>query len=91
MPTSRGLRLAAVGELDLDVVGAFDDMVVGDQVALGRDDDAGAEAALRLVLRAALAEEEAEPRVVGLRAGARLTLLATMLTTAGAARWAATR
>jgi hypothetical protein len=35
-------ELAPVVEHELDLVGAFDDMVVGQHVAVGRDDDAGA-------------------------------------------------
>ena len=33
-------------EDDADTLGAFDDVIVGDDVAVGIDDDAGAEAAL---------------------------------------------
>ena len=48
----RGQR-AVVGQLDLDVVGAVDDVVVGQDVAVGRHDDAGAERPLprRALLR----------------------------------------
>ena len=39
-----GLQLRAVGEIDLDLVGVGDDVVVGDDDALlGIDDEAGAE------------------------------------------------
>ena len=90
MPTTFALALRPSPSSDLDVVGAVDDVVVGEQVAVGRDDHARAEADLALLrhLAGAVAEEEAEHRVVGarLRAGARL---AVMLTTAGAARLAA--
>ena len=37
------LRVGVGGELDVDLVGLFDDVVVGDDVALGIDDEAGAE------------------------------------------------
>ena len=59
-------RAAAVAERDLDVVGAFDDVIVGEQVAGGRDDHARAEADLALLgrLAGAVAEEEAEHRIV---------------------------
>ena len=59
---------AAVGEHELDVVGALDHVVIGDHVALGRHDDARAEA--RLPLRRAaveIGEVAAEQRVVGER------------------------
>ena len=64
-----GARAAAVAERDLDVVGAVDDVVVGEQVALGRDDHARAEADLALLrhLARTVAEEEAERRIVGAR------------------------
>ena len=38
-----GLELALVGELDVDFVGAVDDMRVGDEEAVGRNDEAGAD------------------------------------------------
>ena len=46
------LRLedAPVAERDLDVGGAFDDVVVGDDVAIGRDDHSAADAVLKLRL-----------------------------------------
>ncbi len=60
-----GLELALVGERDLDLVGALDHVVVGDDEAGGVDDDAGAERALQLVAVAARhAEEAAEDRVL---------------------------
>ena len=64
-----GARRAAVAERHLDVVGAFDDVVVGEQVAGRRDDHARAEADLALLgrLARAVAEEEAEHRVVAAR------------------------
>jgi len=60
-----GLVGLAVVERNLDVVGFFDDMEIGQDVAVGADDDAGAETgvALRLSFRA-VAEEVAEDRVV---------------------------
>jgi hypothetical protein len=63
-------------------------VVVGDQVAAGRDDHSRAEADLTLFLElaTAVAEEEAEHRVVGARA-ARRGRLAVMLTTAGERAW----
>ena len=66
VPISLGARAAAVAERHLDVVGAFDDVVVGEQVAVGRDDHARAEADLALLgrLAGAVAEEEAEHRIV---------------------------
>ena len=72
-----GLELAPVVERDLDLVGALDDMVVGEDVALGRDHDAAAQAraALRL-LAEAVAEEMAEERVVEEGVARRLDFLA---------------
>ena len=50
-----GVHHAAVVEGDLDLYRAFDDVVVGDDVAVRRDDDAGADAVLeRLLLLLAL-------------------------------------
>jgi len=65
-PELPGLSAAAVAERNLDVVGAFDDVIVGEQVAGGRDDHARAEADLTLLGRLAgsVAEEEAEHRIV---------------------------
>ena len=40
-----GLEAAAVGQLDVHLLGAVDDVVVGQDVAVGPDDDAGAQAA----------------------------------------------
>ena len=67
---------AAVGHLDLDVVRAVHHVVVGQDVAVGRDDDAGPErraGAARLLALAAteliaelLAEESAQHVVVAL-------------------------
>ena len=59
-------RVAAVVERDVDLVGAFHHVVVGEDVAVGADDHAAAQADLRLV-GALVAEEEAEPRVVAAR------------------------
>ena len=56
-------------EVDLDLAGAFDDVVVGQDVAVGRDDEAGAAAALaplviffRLLLLAARAGADRSDR-----------------------------
>ena len=38
------MQLASIGQYELDIVGAFDDVVIREHVAFGRDDDAGAEA-----------------------------------------------
>jgi hypothetical protein len=79
-----GVQDAAVMESDLDLRGSVDDVVVGDDVAVGRDDDAAAYAVLKLwLLRylelaaavAAEAEELGEAggellRVYALHAGA---------------------
>ena len=46
-----GLEFALVGERDLDLVGALDDVIVGDHEAGGVDEDAGAERALDLLAR----------------------------------------
>ena len=55
VPTSSALSLRAVGEVDLDLVGVVDDVVVGDDDALlGIDDEAGAER-LHLLRAAAVA------------------------------------
>ena len=40
-----GLEAAAVGQLDVHLLGAVDDVVVGQDVAVGPDDDAGAQTA----------------------------------------------
>ena len=58
-----GCSASTVGQGDFDVVGVFDHMVVGEDVALGADDDAAAQPLLwRFIF--AIAIEEAEPRVV---------------------------
>jgi hypothetical protein len=50
--------------LHVDVAGALDDVVVGQQKAISRDDDAGAQADLGLRPALLVAEEEIlEPRV----------------------------
>ena len=70
MPTTFALKRAAVGQLDADLVGAVDDVVVGQDVAVGPDDHARAEAAFTplrhlgprrpLALTELIAEELAE-------------------------------
>ena len=64
-----GVERALVRELDADAIRAFDDVVVGQDVAVGRGDDAGAEPGLprRALLRSleAASEELAEHRIVG--------------------------
>ena len=58
-----GLELTLVGERNLDLVGALDDVMVGDDQAARIDDDAGAERALHLrAIRPA--EEAAEQGIV---------------------------
>ena len=70
MPTTLAVERAAVGQLDLDVVGAVDDVVVGEDVAVRLDDDARAEAAFAALAAAAcaaaelVAEELAKQRIV---------------------------
>jgi hypothetical protein len=61
-----GIKLALVGERDLDLVGILDDVVVGDDETGGIDDDSGTERTLDLLARAAgaAAEETAEDRIV---------------------------
>ncbi len=61
-----GLELALVGERDLHLVGALDDVVVGHDQARRVDDHARAERALHLLRRtvAGNAEEAAEDRIV---------------------------
>ena len=44
-PDDLGLEAAAVGQLDVHLLGAVDDVVVGQDVAVGPDDDAGAQTA----------------------------------------------
>ena len=65
----RGQR-AVVGQLDLDVVRAVDDVVVGQDVAVGRDDDARAERAL---LRRALHARRLAGRAAARRTDRRRT------------------
>jgi len=66
-----GGQPGAVGEIDLDLVGALDDMVVGDDRAICADDEAGAQAARLLhplfaetIVRIALVEEVFEWRPI---------------------------
>src|SRR3546814_4321664 len=62
------LELPAVGQHHLDLAGALDDVLVGDDEALPRDDDAGAERRLlalaALAIAEAVAEEAAEEGIV---------------------------
>ena len=59
------LELAFVGQRHLDLIGAFDDVYIGDDQARCIDDDAGTERALQLVAGVARdAEEAAEDRIV---------------------------
>ena len=60
-----GLGPAAVVEDHLDLVCAFHNVIVGEDVAGGTDDDATAQALLGLV--ALVAEKEAEPRITAAR------------------------
>ena len=50
------LRIRIGRELDVDLVGLFNDVVVGDDVALGIDDEAGAEGFTDLAIVAAVVE-----------------------------------
>src|SRR5262249_59870236 len=60
-----GLELSLVGERNLDLVGALDDVVIGDDEAGVIDDYAGAKRALYLLARhARAAEEAAEDRII---------------------------
>jgi len=60
-----GFELALVGERDLHLVGAFDDVIVGDDQSGGIDQHAGAERALQLAAGAIrYAEKAAEDRIV---------------------------
>jgi len=60
-------RLAAVGQGDVDFGGTVDDVVVGDDVALGTDDHAGTQIGHALGLRLLAAEKVAEHRVIHVR------------------------
>src|SRR5207249_4603998 len=69
---------ASIRQLDLDGVGAVDDMVVGQDVAVPRDDDARTEPAFETALwslsphwRGLLAEEAAEQLIGHLLIGRR--------------------
>ena len=68
--TAQVLRVGIGGELDVDLVGLVDHVIVGDDVALGIDDEAGAERLLHLAVVAAilpsgsLAAEEAVEEVL---------------------------
>ena len=69
----RGVELAPVAEHDGDLLGAVDHMLVGDDQAIGADDDAGAERVLHPLPRPAetgiVAEELLEERIVEHRRG----------------------
>ena len=56
--TAEVLRIGIGGELDVDLVGLFDDVIVGDDVALGIDDEAGAEGLADLAVVAAVPGQE---------------------------------
>ncbi len=62
-----GLELAAVVARHLDLVGGLDDMVVGQDIAIGGDDDATAEARTAFRGLAAVTEEVVPEGVVGQR------------------------
>src|SRR3546814_6899662 len=70
-----GLELATVGQRHDDFGGTVDDMVVGDDHAIGLDDHAGTErpgnTLARLPLRRQVAEELAKERIVKERRGLR--------------------
>ena len=70
-PTSSRLELAAVVELDRDLVGALDHVVVGDDVAVRRDDEARAQRVRPLLPArlAVLALHEVAEEVLERRAG----------------------
>src|SRR6266853_6973408 len=72
-----GLQFLAVGERHLDLVGRLDDVMIGENVSLGADDHARAEAcrALRLVFEA-VSEKMPEQGVVEERMARRLDFLA---------------
>ena len=85
-------QAAAVGQLDRDALGALDDVMIGEDVALFVDDEAGAGAAPRRLAAAADVERildafgtRRRAAVVRPRRAAR-RLLASMLTTAGLSR-----
>src|SRR5439155_1981950 len=85
-------ELPAVGQLDIDFPGAVDHVGVGENVAVGADDEARADAAHRRLLRHRQPEvpEESEQRVVfvewqQLPGGSADRLVTLMLTTAGPA------
>ena len=91
MPTTLRLERAAVGHLDADVVGAVDDVIVGEDVAVGPDDHARAEPAWHGAarrLRRLRTGRPKNPRSIGRPApvpvGIDALLLDRTVTTAGA-------
>ena len=64
-----GRRLAAIGQADLDLVGALDHVVVGQDVAVGADDHARAQAGHLFLRRQLVAEEALEKRILQQRMG----------------------
>ena len=68
VPRTCAVKTAAVRQHELDVVGALDHVVIGEHVAFGRHDHAGAEARLPLRLAAVeFREVAAKQRIVGER------------------------
>ena len=91
-----GLKLAIVAEVNLDIRGAVDHVVIGEDRSVGGDDHAGTEAllalcdcGLRLSLSELIAEELPEERIVEKMACFRRWFFTTfeelMFTTAGSA------
>jgi hypothetical protein len=71
-----GIEVAAVAEGDLDLVSAFDDVEVRENIAVRADNDAGTEpGGFRLIALGTVAEEVTEDRVVKQGIAARLDLL----------------
>jgi hypothetical protein len=71
-----GVEVAAVAEGDLDLVGAFDNMEVRENIAVRADNDSRTEpGGLRLIAPGTVAEEVPEDRVVKQGIAARLDLL----------------
>ena len=57
MPTSFGVHDLAIAHGDADIDRAIDDVVVGDDISVRRNDDAAADAVLDLRLRPAVGAE----------------------------------